>query len=141
MVISSLMFGFIWDDVYPFCIFSFRGEDFVGRDVRPGSGPGPGPGPGSGSGLRGREASTIVVYGSEYKKRVEYCGNVGEFIFELGEKELVLYLIFMSKSGVFESQMEEALSVVINVRKQLLKERVLLGLGQTHGRVAFQGGG
>ena len=91
--------------------------------------------------LRGREASTIVVYGSEYKKRVEYCGNVGEFIFELREKELVLYLIFMSKSGVFESQMEEALSVVINVRKQLLKERVLLGLDQTHGRVAFQGGG
>ena len=135
MVISSLMFGCIWDDVYPFCIFSFRGEDFVGRDVRPG--PGPGPGPGSGSGLRGREASTIVMYGSEYKKMVEYCGNVGEFIFELGEKELVLYLIFMSKSGVFESQMEEALSVVINVRKQLL----LLGLDQTHGRVVFQGGG
>ena len=78
MVISSLMFGFIWDDVYPFCIFSFRGEDFVGRDVRPGSGPGPGPGPGSGSGLRGREASTIVVYGSEYKEMVEYCENAGQ---------------------------------------------------------------
>ena len=122
-----------WDDVYPFCIFSFRGEDFAGHDARPGSWPF--------YYLRGREASTIVVYGSEYKKMVEYCGNVGEFIFELGEKELVLYLIFMSKSGVFESQMEEALSVVINVRKQLLKERVLLGLDQTHGRVAFQGGG
>ena len=115
-MISSLVFGFIWDDVYPFCIFSFRGEDFAGHDVRPGPGPGPGPG------LRGREAYTIVVYGSEYKKMVEYCGSVGEFIFELGEKELVLYLIFMSKSGVFESQMEKALSVVINVRKQLLKE-------------------
>ena len=72
---------------------------------------------------------------------VEYCGNVGEFILELDEKELVLYLIFMSKSGVFESQMEEALSVVINVRKQLLEERVLLGLDQAHGRVTFQDGG
>ena len=81
------------------------------------------------------------MYGSKYKKMVGYCGIVGEVIFELGEKELVLYLIFMAKSGVFESQMKEALSVVINVRKQLLKERVLLGLDQTHGRVAFQGGG
>ena len=64
------------------------------------------------------------MYGSEYKKMVEYCGNVGEFIFELGEKELVLYLIFMSKSGVFESQMEETLSVVINVRKGIIEQKL-----------------
>ena len=90
--------------------------------------------------LRGREASTIVVYGSEYKKLVEYCENAGESIFELGEKELMLYLIFRSKSGVSESQMKQALSVVtliyevcgfespsksslvINVKKGIIKQ-------------------
>ena len=90
--------------------------------------------------LRGREASTIIVYGGEYRRLVEYCKNAGEFIFELGEKELMLYLIFRSKSGVSEAQMKQALSVVlliyevcgfespsksslvINVKKGILKQ-------------------
>ena len=90
--------------------------------------------------LQGREASTITVYGSEYRKLVEYCENAGESIFELGEKEVMLYLIFRSKSGVSESQMKQALSVVtliyevcgfespsksslvINVKKGILKQ-------------------
>ena len=74
--------------------------------------------------LRGREASTIVVYGGEYKKMVEYCENAGEFIFELGEKEVMLYLIVGSKSGVFESQMKQTLSVVSNVKKGIIKQKL-----------------
>ena len=83
--------------------------------------------------MRGQGAGRSTIYeagkllrsscmAASIRRGPSICGNVGVFIFELGEKELVLYLIFMSKSGVFESQMEEALSVVINVRKQLLKE-------------------
>jgi len=90
--------------------------------------------------LRGREASTIVTYGSEYRKLIEYCENAGESIFELGEREVMLYLIFRSKSGVSESQMKQVLSVVtliyevcgfespsksslvINVKKGIIKQ-------------------
>jgi hypothetical protein len=35
--------------------------------------------------LRGREASTIGVYGGEYKRLAEYCRDSGKSIFELGE--------------------------------------------------------
>ena len=62
--------------------------------------------------LQGREASTIGVYGSEYKRLAEYCKDAGESIFELGEKEVMVYLISRSKSGVSEAQLKQALAVV-----------------------------
>ena len=62
--------------------------------------------------LRGREASTIGVYGGEYKRLAEYCRDSGKSIFELGEIEVLAYLIFRSKSGVSEAQMKQALAVV-----------------------------
>ena len=51
------------------------------------------------------------MYGSEYKRLVEYCKDAGESVFELGEKELMVYLIFRSKSGVSEPQLKQALAV------------------------------
>ena len=62
--------------------------------------------------LQGREASTIGVYGSEYKRLAEYCKDAGESIFELGEKEVMVYLISRSKSGVSEAQLKQALAAV-----------------------------
>ena len=62
--------------------------------------------------LQGREASTIGAYGSEYKRLAEYCKDAGESIFELGEKEVMAYLISRSKSGVSEAQLKQALAVV-----------------------------
>ena len=62
--------------------------------------------------LRGREASTIGVYGGEYRRLAEYCKDAGKSIFELGEKEVMLYLISRSKSGVSEAQLKQALAVV-----------------------------
>ena len=59
--------------------------------------------------LQGREASTIGVYGSKYNRLVEYCKDAGESIFKLGEKEVMVYLISRSKSGVSEAQMKQAL--------------------------------
>ena len=62
--------------------------------------------------LQGREASTIGVYGAEYKRLVKYCKDAGESIFGLGEREIMVYLIFRSKSGVSEAQMKQTLAVV-----------------------------
>ena len=62
--------------------------------------------------LRGREASTIGVYAGEYKRLAEYCRDFGKSIFELGENEVMAYLIFRSKSGVSEAQMKQALAVL-----------------------------
>ena len=53
--------------------------------------------------LRGREASTISVYGSEYKRLGEYCKDASELIFGLAEKEVMVCLISRSKSGVSEA--------------------------------------
>ena len=90
--------------------------------------------------LRGRESSTLGVYGSEYKKLAKYCADSAKSVFEFGEVELMAYLVARSKEGISEGQMKQALSVValifeacgwqspsksplvINVKKAIVKD-------------------
>ena len=90
--------------------------------------------------LRGREASTLGVYGTEYKRLVKYCVSSAKSVFEFDEVELMAYLVARSKEGISEGQMKQALSVValifeacgwpspsksplvIGVKKAILKE-------------------
>ena len=62
--------------------------------------------------LRGRESSTLGVYGTEYKKLARYCAASAKSVFEFGEVELMAYLVARSKEGISEGQMKQALSVV-----------------------------
>ena len=90
--------------------------------------------------LRGREASTIATYNTEYKKLVEYCRRFGKVLCVFGERDVVSYIIWRSKQGVSESQLKQVLSViglicdvcgfespsgspvVVNVKKAIVKE-------------------
>ena len=83
--------------VYPFCICSFvvktaleGGSSAEARELATFY-------------LQGKEASMIGVYGSEYKRLVEYCKDASELIFGLAEKEVMVCLISRSKSGVSEA--------------------------------------
>ena len=62
--------------------------------------------------LRGREASTIATYNTEYKKLVEYCMRFGKVLCGFGERDVVTYIIYRSKQGVSESQLKQVLSVI-----------------------------
>ena len=90
--------------------------------------------------LRGREASTIMTYNTEYRKLAEYCMKFGKALCGFGERDVVAYMIFRSKQGVSESQLKQVLSViavicdvcgfespsgspvVVNVKKAIMKE-------------------
>ena len=39
--------------------------------------------------LRGREVSTIAIYGAEYKKLVKFCMKFGEVLFGFKERGVV----------------------------------------------------
>ena len=62
--------------------------------------------------LRGRESSTLGVYGTEYRKLAKYCAVSAKSVFEFDEVELMAYLVARSKEGISEGQMKQALSVV-----------------------------
>ena len=62
--------------------------------------------------LRGREASTIATYDTEYKKLVEYCVKFGKVLCGFGERDVVSYIIYRSKQGVSESQLKQVLAVI-----------------------------
>ena len=90
----------------------------------------------------GREASSIVTFGSKYKKLVQGCESAAKSLFEFDEKEFVLYLIFGSKTGIlevsliyegcgFKSSSESSLVMMRRRtslgRVQLLRERTVHG--------------
>ena len=62
--------------------------------------------------LRGREASTIGVYNTEYKKLVAYCVKFGKSLCGFRERDVIAYLIFRFKQEVSESQLKQVLSVI-----------------------------
>ena len=62
--------------------------------------------------LRGREASTIAAYNTEYKKLAEYCREFGKVLCGFGERDVVAYIIYRSKQGVSESQLKQVLLVI-----------------------------
>ena len=62
--------------------------------------------------LRGREASTITTYNTEYRKLVEYCMKFGKALCRFRERDVIAYMVFRSKQGVSESQLRQVLAVV-----------------------------
>ena len=90
--------------------------------------------------LRGREASTIATYNTEYRKLVEFYKKFGKMVCVFGERDVVSYVIWRSKQGVSEAQLKQVLSVislvcevcgfespaksslVVNVKKAIVKE-------------------
>ena len=90
--------------------------------------------------LRGREASTIATYNTEYKKLVEFYRKFGKMVCVFGERDVVSYIIWRSKQGVSESQLKQVLAViglicdvcgfesptgsavVVNVKRAIVKE-------------------
>ena len=62
--------------------------------------------------LRGREASTIATYNTEYKKLVQFCANSGRVFGCWSERDLVAFIIWRAKQGVSENQLKQGMAVV-----------------------------
>ena len=62
--------------------------------------------------LRGREASTISTYNSEYKRLVEFYRESDKMVVVFEERDMVLYIVWRSKQGVSETQLKQAMAVI-----------------------------
>ena len=62
--------------------------------------------------LRGREASTISAYNSEYKRLVEFYKESGKMGVIFEERDVVLFIVWRSKRGVSETQLKQAMAVI-----------------------------
>ena len=62
--------------------------------------------------LRGREASTIATYNTEYKRLVKFYRRFGKMVCVFDERDVVLYIIWRSKQGVSETQLKHVLAVI-----------------------------
>ena len=56
--------------------------------------------------LRGREASTISTYNSEYKKLLEFYKESGKMVVIFEERDVVSFIVWRSKRGVSETQLK-----------------------------------
>ena len=62
--------------------------------------------------LRGREASTISTYNSEYKRLVEFYRESDKMVVVFEERDMVLYIFWRSKQGVSETQLKQVMAVI-----------------------------
>ena len=62
--------------------------------------------------LRGREASTISTYNTEFKKLVRFCEEFRKPICCLKERDVVSFIIWRARDGVSEGQLRQGLAVV-----------------------------
>ena len=62
--------------------------------------------------LRGREASTIATYNTEYKNLVKFCSISGRVFGCWSERDLVSFIIWRAGKGVSENQLKQGLAVV-----------------------------
>ena len=62
--------------------------------------------------LRGREASTIATYNTEYRRLVKFYKRSGRMVCMFEERDVVSYIIWRSKQGVSETQLKQVLAVI-----------------------------
>ena len=62
--------------------------------------------------LRGREASTILTYNTEYRKLVKFCEQSKKHICCLKERDVVSFIIWRAQDKVSEVQLKQGLAVV-----------------------------
>ena len=61
---------------------------------------------------RGREASTIATYNTEYRRLVRFCQETGRSLFNFKESDLIQFIVTRSKAGASEGQLKQGLAVV-----------------------------
>ena len=61
---------------------------------------------------RGREASTISTYNSEYRRLVEFYRRFRRLVCVFEERDMILYVIWRFKQGVTGTQLMQVMAVI-----------------------------